>query len=130
MDPDHPIIEHPCRYSVVGFCFHRTLDDTQESLIDLTLQREQTVRRLRFLSPQAISIGEGFPHGQGLFIADIRRRGLEGLTVDGGPLGTRPLAVLSAVLEMPYYQCSTTIPFRSQIHSLAGVSLVAAPAVV
>ena len=84
MDPDHPIIEHPCRYSVVGFCFHRTLDDTQESFIDLTLQREQTVRRLRFLSPQAISIGEGFPHGQGLFIADIRRRGLEGLTVEVG----------------------------------------------
>ena len=84
MDPDHPIIEHPSSYCVIGFCFHRTLDGTQESHVDLILQREQTVRRLRFFSPQAISIGEGFPHGQGLFIADIRQRGLEGLAVEVG----------------------------------------------
>lgn len=80
-DSDHPIIEYPFKYRVVGFCFHRTLDDSEESYLDLSLQREQIVRRLRFFSPRDISIEEGFPHGAGMYIADVRQRGLDGLGV-------------------------------------------------
>ncbi len=80
-DPDHPIIERPNAYAVVGLYYHRTLDDSEEAYIDLTLQKGDVVRRLRFLSPQQISVGEGFPHGIGLYIADVRARGLEGLNV-------------------------------------------------
>ena len=83
-DPDHPIIKHPFRYRVVGFCFHRTLDDSEESYLDLTLQHEQVVRRLRFLSPQDISVEEGFPHGAGMYISDVRQRGLDQLGVRVG----------------------------------------------
>ncbi len=83
-DPDHPIIEHPFRYRVVSFCFHRTLDDSEEAYLDLSLQHEQVVRRLRFFSPQDISIEEGFPHGAGMYIADVRQRGLDGLGVRVG----------------------------------------------
>ena len=83
-DPDHSIIEHPCRYHVVGFCFHRTLDDTEESYIDLSLQHGQVVRRLRFFSPRDVSIEEGFPEGSGMYIADVRLRDLDGLGVRVG----------------------------------------------
>ena len=83
-DPDHPIIERPFEYRVVGFFFHRTLDDSEEAYLDLSLQREQVVRRLRFFSPRDISIEEGFPHGAGMYIADVRQRGLDGLGVQVG----------------------------------------------
>ena len=80
-DPNHPIIERPFEYRVTGFAFHRALDDSIESYADLTLQRDDVIRRLRFLGPQSISIEEGFPNGSGMFIADVRHRGLEGLGV-------------------------------------------------
>ena len=65
----------------MGFCYHRTLDASEEAYVDLTLQDGGRVRRLRFLAPQTISIGEGFPNGLGMYIADVRHRGLEGLNV-------------------------------------------------
>ena len=92
-DPDHPIIEHPFRYRVVGFCFHRTLDDSEESYIDLSLQHGQVVRRLRFFSPQDVSIEEGFPNGAGMYIADVRQRGLAQLGVRVGYFAASPGAI-------------------------------------
>ena len=80
-DPEHPIIERAFEYRVIGFCFHRVLDGSEESYIDLTLQHAEAVRRLRFLSPQSISIEDGFPEGSGMFIADVRHRGLDRLGV-------------------------------------------------
>ena len=83
-DPDHLIIAHPSRYRVVGFCFQRTLDDSEEAYIDLTLQCGEVMRRLRFFGPRRVSIEEGFPDGAGMYIADVRQRGLEGLGVHVG----------------------------------------------
>lgn len=80
-DTDHPIIERPFEYRVTEFSFHRTLDGSTESYVDLTLQRADTIRRLRFLSPQSISIEDGFPEGCGMFISDVRHRGLDRLGV-------------------------------------------------
>jgi len=80
-DPDHPIIDRPSEFRVIGFAFQRALDDSTEPYIDLTLQRGDTVRRLRFLGPRSISIEDGFPEGCGMFIADVRHHGLDGLGV-------------------------------------------------
>ena len=92
-DPDHPIIARPFEYRVVGFCFHRTLDDSEESYIDLSLQREQVVRRLRFFSPRNVSVEEGFPEGCGMYIADVRQCGLDGLGVRVGDFEASPGAI-------------------------------------
>ena len=81
VDPDHPIIDHPSAYQVIGFSFRRTLDGSIEPFIDLTLQHGEIVRRLRFLGPQSISIEDGFPDGCGMYIKDVRNRGLDGLGV-------------------------------------------------
>ena len=55
-DPNHPIIDRPFEYRITSFTYHRVLDGSEESHIDLVLQRGESVRRLRFLSPQSISI--------------------------------------------------------------------------
>jgi hypothetical protein len=80
-DPAHSIVDQPSTYRVTDFCYHRTLDDSTEAYIDLTLQRGDTIRRLRFYSPQSVSLEDGFPEGCGLYIADVRHRKLEGLGV-------------------------------------------------
>ena len=80
-DPEHPIIDRPFEYQVIGLAFFRTLDGSEESYIDLTLRRDTYIRRLRFLSPQSLSIEEGFPDWGGMVILDVRHRGLDRLGV-------------------------------------------------
>jgi hypothetical protein len=91
-DPDHPIIEHPWKYSIVGLAFFRTLDNTEEAYIDLTLQSGSIIRRLRFFSPQDIYFENGFPESPGLCIRDVSKRGMENLRIqvddfEAGPGG-------------------------------------------
>jgi hypothetical protein len=80
-DPDHPIVERPWEYEIVGLCYHRDPDSWADSHIDLTLQKGSQRRCLRFLGPQALEITEGFPGSSGLCILDVSQRQLDGLRV-------------------------------------------------
>jgi hypothetical protein len=93
-DPDHPVIDRPWEYQIVGLCYSRSLDCPDGSFIDLTLQKGAAVRRLRFYGPRHLLIDEGFPSSSGLQILDVSRRPMEGLKVrvanfeahGGGPM--------------------------------------------
>lgn len=80
-DPDHPIIDAPWEYEIVGFIFERSLFDEFESYIDLKIQREGVVRNLRFLSPQNLTIDSGFPSSEGLSILDVSSRQMQGINI-------------------------------------------------
>jgi hypothetical protein len=80
-DPDHPIIERPWEYEIVGFSYHRGTDSWTDSNIDITLQKGSRCRRLRFLGPRDLEITEGFPNSSGLCILDVSKRQLEGLGI-------------------------------------------------
>lgn len=80
-DPNHPILADAWDYRIVGLCFYRTLDGSEESYLDLTVQKGAVVRRLRFFNPQDIRIEEGFPQSCGLSVIDVRARGMEGVRV-------------------------------------------------
>jgi len=83
-DPDHPVLEAPFTYDIVDLNFHRDLDDPSSTWLDLTLQKKDVVRRLRFPKPQSIQIEEGFPSTPGLCILDVTSRQLDGITVEVG----------------------------------------------
>ena len=92
-DPDHPILDHPWEYEIVGFSYFRP-DDGTERYIDLTLRKDQVVRRLRFFGPQDIEIEKGFPSPTGgMYFSDVSARGLEGLGVRVADFEASPGAV-------------------------------------
>lgn len=81
-DPDHPIIDRPWEYQLTEFRYHYDPDDWGASFIDMTLEKDETVRHLRFWSPRRLRIEEGFPVATGgMEIKDVRRRQMEGLGV-------------------------------------------------
>jgi hypothetical protein len=81
--PIHPIIERPHEFVVVRFDYHNDPNDWRNSYIDLTLRRQDKIRRLRFLRPQSLKIEEGFPGPtHGMIILDIRDRHWDGLNVE------------------------------------------------
>lgn len=83
-DPDHPIIFKPWTYRIISLLFEKSSPQREESIVELLLQREQEVRRLRFLGVEDIHIDSGFPDGGGLFISDVSARNLDGLSVRVG----------------------------------------------
>ncbi len=81
--PIHPIIDSPHNYEIIRFDLHNDPLDYRNTYLDLTLQQQQTIRRLRFLRPQRIVIDEGFPAAtHGMIILDIRDRQWEDLRVE------------------------------------------------
>jgi hypothetical protein len=80
-DPDHPIIERPWEYEIVGLSYHRNLDSGADSYIDLTLQKGERRRCLRFFDPERLEVTDGFPSSSGSCILDVSGRQLEGLGV-------------------------------------------------
>jgi hypothetical protein len=83
-DPDHPIIDRPWEYEIIGFNFVCP-EGGDEPYVDLTLRKEQIVRRFRFFGPRQIQIEEGFPRPtHGMYISDVRSRGLEAIGVRVG----------------------------------------------
>ncbi|MHB1559979.1 MAG: hypothetical protein ACYC61_21215 [Isosphaeraceae bacterium] len=80
-DPDHPIVERPWEYEIVGLCYHRDPDSSADDSIDLTLQKGPRRVCLRFLGPQELQITEGFPNSSGLCILDVSKRQFDGLRV-------------------------------------------------
>jgi len=71
-DPDHPIIDQPWRYSVIGCDYHCGADG--QTHLDLLLQLDSTIRRLRFINVIDIHIRAGFPRCKGLLIKDVSGR--------------------------------------------------------
>lgn len=93
-DPDHPIIEKPWEYQLTEFHYHYDPDDWGASFLDMTLERGEPVRRLRFWSPRRLRIEEGFPIAtSGMAIKDVRHRQMEGLGVYVGDFEASPGAV-------------------------------------
>ena len=82
-DPDHPIIEQPWEYTIVSLCYHNDSREWSASYVDMTLSRDDDVRRLRFLGPQDFAIEKGcFPQPTGgMCILDVSHRRLEGINV-------------------------------------------------
>lgn len=81
LDPDHPIVDRPWQHAIAALHYHVGLDGG-EPYLDLDLERDGVVRRLRFWSPQRLQIDDGFPRPtHGMVILDVRRRQLEGLNV-------------------------------------------------
>ena len=73
-DNNHPVLIKPWEYAIIGLNYQIPRDGTSPYL-DLTLQRKEEVRRLRFLSPQRLKIEEGFPTStHGMEILDIAHR--------------------------------------------------------
>ena len=81
---DHKIIDAPFKYKVVDFHYHRSMDDPYDRWIDMTLQKGDEIRRLRFIRPVKLSIEKGFPECPGLYIADLSKDGLEDIKVRVG----------------------------------------------
>ncbi|MFN3651366.1 MAG: hypothetical protein ACK47B_17460 [Armatimonadota bacterium] len=81
VEPDHPIIERPWEYRVIGLDYQIPLDESPPYL-DLTLAKGDSLRRLRFLWPRDLHIERGFPaRTGGMQIVDVSARGLEGIRV-------------------------------------------------
>jgi hypothetical protein len=86
---DHPILKQPWTYEVVEFHFVAATEDT-ESFLDLSLRRGSELRRLRFFSPQDISLASGFPSCPGLFISDVSSAQMENIRVQVGDYEVGP----------------------------------------
>lgn len=81
--PVHPIVERPHEFDIVRLDYHNDPNDSRNSFLDLTLKRDATVRRLRFLRPQRLVIEEGFPAStRGMIILDIQHRQWDDLRVE------------------------------------------------
>lgn len=76
-DSLHPIIDAPHKYDIIGFNYQVNLYDHLQSYIDLTLEKETTIRRLRFYGPHDLEIEKGFPSPTGgMEILDVSDRQL------------------------------------------------------
>jgi len=81
-DSLHPIIDAPHRYQIIGFNLQIDIHDHLRSYIDLTLERELEIRRLRFYGPHGLEIEKGFPSPTGgMEILDVSNRQLCDSTV-------------------------------------------------
>ena len=77
-EQNHPIIEKPWEYRVIFFQYNCSSENFLEHSLDLWLQKEGTVKKLRFGAPVDLKIEAGFPNPtHGMQILDISERGLE-----------------------------------------------------
>jgi hypothetical protein len=67
---EHPILEKGFEYEIVGFNFQKDIKNEIEPYIDITLQKNEKIRRLRFLSPINIKVENGFHMDYGFQIID------------------------------------------------------------
>ena len=79
---DHRIIEKPWEYKIKTFHYDCSSVDYLEHYIDISFEKENIIRNLRFIAPRQLKIEEGFPQPtHGLEIIDISDRGLENVNV-------------------------------------------------
>ncbi|TGK10131.1 hypothetical protein EHO58_01530 [Leptospira selangorensis] len=82
-DKYHQIIENANEYQIVGFNFQDDLSDIENSYIELTLQRQNEITKLKFAQPSEISIELGFPNQTGgLCVLDISDRQWENKLIE------------------------------------------------
>ncbi len=67
---EHQILENGFEYEIVGFKFQKNIKNEIESYIDITLQKNEEIKRLRFLSPINLKIENGFHMSYGFRIID------------------------------------------------------------
>ena len=81
-EPQHPILARPWTYDLIRIDW-RPSPRVEDAFIDLTLQKAETIRRLRFVSPTSVQVEKGFC-GQcsGLMIQDIRNRGWDRIRIE------------------------------------------------
>ncbi len=84
-DPEHPILPESHTWEVLEFTYRRDPDDWRESFVDLLFVRDRVQRRLRFFAPRSLEIPRGISGVMGswcrVYVADVRRRQLEGMGV-------------------------------------------------
>jgi hypothetical protein len=78
-DPEHSILREAWKHELVGFNYNGL---AEEPYIDLVLRHAESkvIRRLRFFSPQELSISS-LQMNWGLAIADVRQRQMQGIGV-------------------------------------------------
>jgi hypothetical protein len=78
----HQIIEKPWEYEIISFYYSINHTDLSSSYIDIIFKKDNTTRKLRFLSPNELIIEKGFPTPtSGLIILDVSNRQLENINV-------------------------------------------------
>jgi hypothetical protein len=81
-DKAHPIIHAPHEYEIIDFNYHHDPYEYSKSYIDLTLQKDEVVRRLRFLEPKDLMIEKGFPSPtRGMAILDVSHHQLDRINI-------------------------------------------------
>ena len=81
----HPIIDNPWEYDIIEFRYHIKSDTNDESFIDIYFKKEKIIRKLRFIKPEKLNIGEAFPHNtSGFCILDIKKRQWDRINVKVG----------------------------------------------
>jgi hypothetical protein len=79
---DHAIIKNPWEYRIVQFNYNSYSPDHSEHYIDIWLQKDRELRKLRFLFPRQLKIEEGFPRPtMGMEILDVSHRQMENINV-------------------------------------------------
>lgn len=72
MKKQHPIIEAPFTYSLASFLWNINPQNHAQSFIELHLEKNGVVKKLRFDQPVEVEIEKGFTGGiSGLEILDI-----------------------------------------------------------
>jgi hypothetical protein len=81
-DKDHPIIDKPWEYRIVYLQYDCSSDNYLEHFFEMWLEKDSTIRKLKFIAPRQIKIEDGFPSPTyGMEILDISNRGLENVNV-------------------------------------------------
>ena len=83
MDKIHSIIDKPHTYDLIDLHWHLNQDDFSSTYIDLTLNKEGVIKKLRFDLPVQINIGDGFSGNIcGMEILDITSQQLDRIGVE------------------------------------------------
>lgn len=67
---EHPILKKGFEYKIIRFNYQQGNKKILETYIDITLQKGEEIRRLRFLSPTQLRIDGGFYMSWGFRIVD------------------------------------------------------------
>jgi hypothetical protein len=79
----HPILRDPHEYDVSDFRYHVDREESSESFIEMTLQKNTDSVTLRFWQPFNLKIEEGFPQPtRGMVFYDRSADGLESISIE------------------------------------------------
>lgn len=81
----HNIIDKPFQYKIIGFIYNSFSEDNLENYIEMHLEKDYKIKRLRFHNPTKLKIEEGFPSATGgMEILDISSNGWENVNIEVG----------------------------------------------